>query len=285
MSAPSPLFSSLHQRLSANSRQLLSSSSVLPTTAVSTPVLEPAPATSELTAVAPGQALAQDQVQAPALVQAAVAEPVPALSPTPILPNEQSDDDEKLTLFDSILTEAEQIGTVANGSPSISTTPDTPGSDASALFASVPPQALPQATEDMWQQAQPQEKSGTSKERADAAWSVEAAVQESGGMLAAVEQEKQPEITAELESYLQRVEHNQESPAKELAQLIPLVAATTAPAATELVRVLPVTKTTAAVGRTKNPKFSIRWLIEWSDKLVKMFRGKIAYRSAVPAST
>lgn len=248
MSAPSSLFSSLQQRLSSSSRQLLSSSSVLPTAAVSTPVLEPAPAESEIAPLA--------QVLGP--------------SPNPVLPNEQSEDNEKLALFDNILAEAEQIG-----------------SDTSALFAAVPPQALPQATEDIWQRAQPQpqEKTGNNKERVDAAWSVEAAVQESGGVLATVEQEKQPEISAEVESYLQRVEHNQESPAKELAQLIPLVVSATGPAPTEVVRVLPVTKTTAAVGRTKNPKFSIRWLIEWSDKLVKIFRGKIAYRSAIPAST
>ena len=99
-------------------------------------------------------------------------------------------------------------------------------------------------------------------------------------MLTAVETEKQPEISPEVESYLQRVEDNQESPAAELAKLIPQVAASASPAPTEVVRVLPVTKETEELGHKKSPKFSIRWLVEWSDKVVKMFQGKAVYRKA-----
>lgn len=191
-------------------------------------------------------------------------------------------DDEKLAIFDKILDEAE-------AQPAQPTPPVDTISDEARLFASVPPQALPQATEQLWQQSQQAQQAvspgQTGKERAAKPWSIDAAVQESGGLLTAVEQEHQPEISPEVESYLQRVETNQESPAAELAKLIPQVAAASGPAPTEVVRVLPVTKTMAAAGHKKSPKFSIRWLVEWSDKVIKMFQGKAVYRPAESASS
>lgn len=180
-------------------------------------------------------------------------------------------DDEKLRIFDSIIDEIEQK----------SANPVDESAAASALFASVTPQALPQATEEMWQQAQPQPQGGqTGKERTAGTWSLDSAVQESGGMLTAVEQEKQPEISPEVESYMQRVENTQESPAEELAKLIPTVVSASSPAQTEVVRVLPISKSSAVAGHAKSPKFSIRWLVEWSDKVIKMFQGKAVYRTS-----
>jgi hypothetical protein len=173
-------------------------------------------------------------------------------------------DDEKVALFDNVLDEVE-------------------GTDQSVLFASVTPQALPQATEELWQEAQRDQAmaqpSQIGKERSTGAWSLDSAVQESGGMLAAVETEKQPEISPEVERFLQKVDDNQESPAEELAKLIPKVVTSAQPDQTEVVRVLPVTKQMAEEGHKKSPTFSIRWLVEWSEKVIKMFKGKAVYRT------
>lgn len=249
MPASSPMLSSLASRLSSSSQQLLNTAHVLPKAA------------------------------------------------------DELSDEEKLDLFDVILDEAERIpASDTSLTPAASTTP-TPATstssdsvpplsaapppsalpdDAGALFASVTPQALPQATEELWQQSQAGTPTGTStKERtaATANWSVEAAVEQSGGMMTAVEQEKRPEISPEVEAYLQRIEEDQTSPAKELAQLIPDVATSPTPTSTQVVRVLPITKADAEEGRKKSPKFSIRWLVEWSEKVIKMFKGKTVYRT------
>lgn len=237
MSAPSPMLSSLNQRLSAGSLQLLQ--------------------TTGLVTAAQAPQIRNVGTIPPAAIGQADSEPI--------------SDAEKLEVFEAVLREAESTQ---------SQLPAPAEPDMTGYFAGVPPQALPQATEDMWQQNQPAQQSAATggKERAASAWSLDAAVQEAGGVLTTVEQEKQPEIPPEVESYLQRVADNQESPAKELAALIPKVASSSTPAPTEVVRVLPLTKTAADAGRRKGAKFSVRWLVEWSDKIVKMFRGKAAYQ-------
>lgn len=173
-------------------------------------------------------------------------------------PTDPVSDEEKLALFEQVLDETE----------------------AAALLASVPPQALPQATEAMWQQSQAGRPAGSAAQKESAApWSVESAIDASGGMLTTPEHERQPEISPEVESYLQHIEDTQTTPVDELAKLIPEVATKPEPKSTELVRVLPVTKDAAAAGRKKSAKFSIRWLVEWSDKIIKMFKGKAIYRT------
>lgn len=200
----------------------------------------------------------------------------------PATTSSEPTDEEKLDLFNNVLDEVERESERSNDSATVNQSI----SDEARLFASVPPQAIPQATEHLWQQAQPVAPRGqTGKERAVKPWSLDAAVEEFGGMLTPVEQEKQPEISPELETYLQRIEDAQASPAAELAKLIPQVASSASAAPTEVVRVLPVSKAIAQEGRKKNPKFSIRWLVEWSDKVIKMFQGKTVYRPAESASS
>lgn len=179
-------------------------------------------------------------------------------APVATEPTDPVSDEEKLALFEQVLEETE----------------------ASALFAAIPPQALPQATEQLWQQNQPAgQPTGAAQKESAAPWSVESAIDASGGVLSTPEQERQPEISPEVESYLQQVEETQTAPVDELAKLIPEIATKPEPKSTELVRVLPVTKDAAAAGRKKSAKFSIRWLVEWSDKIVKMFKGKAIYRT------
>jgi len=41
--------------------------------------------------------------------------------------------------------------------------------------------------------------------------------------------------------------------------------------------ILPITPEVEAVGAKKGPQWSVRWLVEWSRRLMKMFSGKILY--------
>jgi hypothetical protein len=42
--------------------------------------------------------------------------------------------------------------------------------------------------------------------------------------------------------------------------------------------VLPITEEVEEAGKKKNPNFSIRWLVEWSQRIIKMFAGKVVYK-------
>lgn len=156
---------------------------------------------------------------------------------------------------------------------------DSPSMEDMALMT----QALPQATTQAIADAQQQSATGTTsvgKERVGAGWSLDGAVQEIGGGLAMVEQEKSPEIAPEVESYIEKVEDHQSSPAKTIEELAPAVSSPPPVGSTQTVRVLPVTKAQDDAGMKKSPKYGIRWLVEWSHKIIKMFNGKTVYRPA-----
>jgi hypothetical protein len=101
---------------------------------------------------------------------------------------------------------------------------------------------------------------------------------EVGTALQYVEQEKSPEIPPEVESYLQHVEDHSAGDPQEIV----LADVSATPMATNYpkksVIVLPITPETEKAGRSKNPSFSIRWLVEWSQRVIKMFAGKVVYR-------
>ncbi|MEA2056995.1 MAG: hypothetical protein U9O78_04830 [Patescibacteria group bacterium] len=94
-----------------------------------------------------------------------------------------------------------------------------------------------------------------------------------------VEHEKSSEIPPEVEKFIKKVEDKKIKAPEEI-----VVAAQSALAqddqqfAAEPVVVLPITPKIEAEGEKKPPKFSIRWLVEWSKKIVKMFAGKVIYR-------
>lgn len=92
-----------------------------------------------------------------------------------------------------------------------------------------------------------------------------------------------PEIPVEVESYLQEIKDHREQLPHEIivagneAQMIqqaqplrPMI-------------VLPITPEIEKVGAQKSPTWSIRWLVTWSRRLMKMFAGKIVYRAAEAA--
>jgi len=88
-----------------------------------------------------------------------------------------------------------------------------------------------------------------------------------------------PEIPVEVEGYLQEVKDHQDQLPQEIViadnqmQLMPSTAQPLRP-----VVVLPISPEEEVMGAKKNPSWSLRWLVEWSRKLMKTFTGKIIYR-------
>lgn len=100
-----------------------------------------------------------------------------------------------------------------------------------------------------------------------------------------VETEPAAEIPPEVESYLQQVEDHAATAPKEI---VIADGSQTAPAdhqyPAQPVVVLPITAEEEKAGAKKSPKFSIRWLVEWSQRLMKIFVGKIIYRSTTEST-
>jgi hypothetical protein len=121
--------------------------------------------------------------------------------------------------------------------------------------------------------------SATQKEKPAPAISLEQVATDAVGGVQTVEAIPTPEISPEVESYLQKVEDTAGMAPKEI---VIADGTQTAPVAhqypSQPVVVLPITKEQEEEGAKKNPKFSIRWLVEWSRRLMKIFFGKVIYR-------
>ncbi len=94
-----------------------------------------------------------------------------------------------------------------------------------------------------------------------------------------VEQEPNPELSPEVASFLEKAEQHQDQLPEEISIADEQVA-TTPPRRTakKPVVVLPITPEVEERGKRKSPAFSIRWLVEWSRKIMKMFHGDVIYR-------
>lgn len=95
-----------------------------------------------------------------------------------------------------------------------------------------------------------------------------------------VEKEKSPELSPEVESFIEQVQKDESAP----KEIVIADAQSTMPAddqyVSERVVVLPITPEIEKKGKRKSAKFSVRWLVEWSQKIIKMFEGKVMYREA-----
>ncbi len=98
------------------------------------------------------------------------------------------------------------------------------------------------------------------------------------GAIQYVEQEKSPEIPVEVEGYLQKVEDIADQKPPEIFIADGTQESDTATYPSRPVIVLPITEEIEDAGLKKNHTFSIRWLVEWSQKIIKMFAGKVIYR-------
>lgn len=207
-----------------------------------------------------------------------VAQPTPAVPAAPV--NATPSVQDSLDVLDKVLTEVEQARAVTAptsvagdqlGSQSVSPAVSQPAPQpAFDPVSPVIPQVVDQATDTL--------NSGytgtTAKESAAAS---PQAVEMATGVQY-VETEKSPEIPVEVESYLQKVEQED----IQLPDEIVIADQTQTPLASHYVRqpviVLPITPEVEAAGASKSPVTSVRWLVEFSRKLMKMFTGKVIYR-------
>ena len=132
------------------------------------------------------------------------------------------------------------------------------------------------------QKAQDQDIVYVSTGRKEAAEGGLSSSQEQAVAIQYVEEEKSPELPIEVEKYIEEVKTDQEKAPKEI---VIAEAADSMPDddqyVSERVVVLPITPEIEKKGKRKSPKFSIRWLVEWSKKIMKIFEGKVIYRPAV----
>jgi hypothetical protein len=87
------------------------------------------------------------------------------------------------------------------------------------------------------------------------------------------------EVPPEISEYIQRVEDHQVTAPVEVVmatdQLPSLTAQQRIP---QPVVILPIDQADEKSGEHKNPTHSLRWLVEWSRKLMKMFAGQAVYK-------
>ncbi|MFH2118242.1 MAG: hypothetical protein ABII10_00675 [Candidatus Paceibacterota bacterium] len=156
------------------------------------------------------------------------------------------------------------------------TTQPQPDPIAVGVMTQAMPRVINQAVDVADQQ---QQTSRTSKKEAAESVSLDQIAIDAARGAQLVEAEPQPEIPPEIESYLQKVEDRKETAPQEIviadgSQTSP----NDHPYPSQPVVVLPITAEEEKVGAKKSPKFSVRWLVEWSRKLMKVFMGKIIYR-------
>ena len=122
--------------------------------------------------------------------------------------------------------------------------------------------------------------SGPHKEVADATVTVEKPNVDNVPGVQYVEQEQYPEfeqLPPEVESFISKVESHEGQLPHEV-----VVAEKNAPEPTnkylaQPVIVLPITPKVEKEGAHQKMNFSVRWLVEWSHKIMKMFSGKVVY--------
>jgi hypothetical protein len=165
----------------------------------------------------------------------------------------------QLDVLDKVLTEIEQAG----------------------VLAQVIPQVTLQATDTLNPVS-----SATALKESEASIVPDIGPVESGAGLQQVEYEPAPELPVEVESFLEKVEDRQEEMPDEI---VIADGSTSLSMAHQPVKkpviVLPITPEIEAAGQKKSPHWSIRWLTEWSRKIIKMFSGKVVYRQQQPETS
>lgn len=96
----------------------------------------------------------------------------------------------------------------------------------------------------------------------------------------AVELEKSNELPPEVEGFLKTVEDNQDKIPQEIVISNPQTGQALPRVMAQPVIVLPITPEVEEEGKKKKVTHSVRWLVEWSWKIMKVFSGKVVYRKA-----
>lgn len=146
-------------------------------------------------------------------------------------------------------------------------------------IASVVPTAVDQMYQEQQQQIQSQAATGVSSGKESLInINPDSNQVEAGASLQYVEQEKNPEMPPEVEGFLQHVDSHVEQAPQEI--VLSNVGDTPLPTRVpkKSVIVLPITPEIEKLGGRKGPKYSVKWLVEWSRKIIKMFQGTVVYR-------
>ena len=173
---------------------------------------------------------------------------------------------EQLELLDQIISEVEakKQASQVNSSSSI-LSPQSSGVVAQAM-----PQAMDQAVQTQTAQVA----------------SVRSGVKESAQGLqvfesipgAQVEYENSAEIAPEVAEFVKEVEAHDQLPQEIAISGDSISLSQPVKTARKAVVVLPITPEIEAVGIKKSPKHSVRWLVEFAQKIMKMFTGEVVYR-------
>ncbi|HKY73755.1 MAG TPA: hypothetical protein VJ246_00375 [Patescibacteria group bacterium] len=93
-----------------------------------------------------------------------------------------------------------------------------------------------------------------------------------------VETEKVPEISPEVESWIEKVEQHELQLPQEIVVADQTAQQPTGIYAAKPVMILPADQKTVQKGMKKSVTESVRWLAEWCFKIIKKFHGAVVYR-------
>jgi len=82
-----------------------------------------------------------------------------------------------------------------------------------------------------------------------------------------------------VEGYLKAVENHEQQKPEEIVIADGSLPSQHSNVPVKKVVILPVSEEETKVARFKNPTWSIKWLVSWSERLIKMFQGAVVYRS------
>lgn len=155
-----------------------------------------------------------------------------------------------------------------------------PVSDSQTTDVGALAQAVPQVIQQSTNTLNPAHPTTSAKEAYEPSVTLERPSVDLVGGLQQVEQERAPEISPEVESFISEVgEHPDQLPQEIVITNQAAPVATTKYLATPVV-ILPITPEVEKVGAKKSAQFSVRWLVEWSHKIIKIFPGKVIYKEA-----
>jgi hypothetical protein len=193
-------------------------------------------------------------------------------STQPQVQQPQISEDAKLDIIEQAISEVEaqqEVQTPVPEQPQLQPESTDPGVMAQAVAQ--------QATQPDPSLQQPPNPTPVSKKEAYTVNSAEISADLPNGVQA-VEQEPNPEIAPEIESFLEQKQENIDKLTEEIvvADNQPISKQTKFP--TKPVVVVPITEEQRKKGKRKSPQFSLRWLVEWSLKIIKKFSGEVIYR-------